>query len=606
MTISTTKPAGKRSLGLVLFSLPFSAAGIAMLWFLVVAPLIEWQDMQQWEPVPATVLSAQLVEHHDSDGGTTYRAEARYRYSYGGNDYEHDRVAVQGGSDNIGSFQQDLAHGLERAAANGDVYIVYVNPHDPQDSVANRELRGGQMAMLAVFGGIFTAVGLGLFFFALRRREGGDTGAASAQSPWLARSEWSSPEIRSKAGPGAIIAWVFAIVWCAISGMATVFAIDEFLSDGGKAALFVLLFDAIGVLLLAWAIHATLAARRFGELVLRLDPHPGSIGGDVGGMIDLPIPHDPARTFRVSLACMHVYVRRSGKERETKHDPVWSDTRDFFAERSPDGNSRLHFRFIVPDSLPQSAAPDSDYHEWTLQFECALPGVDLSRDFTVPVFATAQKSLVAPRVQESQAESLAHLEALMNLEQIPGGISLDFRAGRSIGGALAVLAFGLLFSAVPVLIGMLADDIPLFVKSMFVGIFGLVGGGCVAGGLWMLGNRLQVFIDGMEARTRRSLFGIPVRERACPRASVAGIVAVRGGTMTAGSKVTVFYALELKLSDGRTVAIGDGFRGYGEAERAAGAIGTWTRLPFLGEHDRHAAFAARKQAWLQARSKRDE
>ncbi len=587
---------GKRNIVLALFGLPFAGAGLAVLWFFVISSLLEWKDIQQWEPTPAKILSAQLVESRSSKGSIMYRAEARYRYSYGGNDYISDRVAIQGGSDNIGSFQQDLAQALESAANNEEPYIVYVNPRAPDEAVANRELRSGQMALLAVFGGIFSAVGLGLIVFGLLRRGDGDTGFSDSNAPWLSRSEWSSPEIRSKAGAGAIFAWVFAGFWCVISGVATVFAVDEFLTKGNQAALFVLLFDAVGILLLAWAIHATISARRFGELVLQLDPHPGSIGGDVGGMIDVPIDHDPARAITVSLTCLHVYVRGSGKNRETRRDPVWSDTRYFLGEISPQSQTRVNFRFAVPDGLPVSSAPGSDYHEWVLRVECALPGVDLSREFSIPVFATAQKMRLASRVRESQAESLAHLESLMNLEQTPGGISLDFRAGRNIGSAVAVFIFGVIFTAVPVLMWLYGNDIPALIKVIFLGIFGLIGVGCMAGGFWMLGNRLQVFFDSAGVRIKRTLFGIPVSERVVARESIAGLVAARGGSMTVGSKVTVFYGLALKLTDGSTKDIGDGLRGYGEAERAAGVIASYTRFAFLGEHDRRAAFKARKQA----------
>lgn len=588
---------GKRQWVLAPFGLPFAGAGLAMLWFLVVAPLQEWRDARNWEPVAAQVLSAELVENRDSDGAT-YRAAASYRYTYGGNDYQNDRVALQGGSDNMGSFQQDLAAELQRAAASGEPYTVYVNPRAPSQSVANRELRTGLLTILTVFGSIFAAVGIGLIVFGLRARDAGSTGIAAVSEPWRERTEWASPEIRTSAGRGALVLWAVALFWCGISGVATVAAWDEVVHKGNYPALLVLLFDLVGIGLLWWAIHATIAARRFGELVLRLDPHPGSIGGDVGGMIDLPIAPDPDRAVAMTLSCQHVYTRRSGKNTETKRDALWSDSRHFLVEPTMDGRSRVHFAFAVPEGLPVSSPASGDYHEWTLALDCALPGVDLSRSFTIPVFATATKTRLASRVRESQAESLAHLETLMNLAQIAGGIALDFRAGRHWRGGVGVAAFGSLFAAVPAFMWY-ADDVPLLFLLLFGGVFGLVGLACIAGGLWMAGNRLQVEIDTAEVRIQRDLCGVRVHQRATPRADIAGIVCTRESTVTAGNKVTVYYALALKLLDGSAMAIGDGFRGYGEAGRAAAAIGTYTGLPFLGEHDKRTAFAARKQAWLE-------
>lgn len=599
MDISTMNRTGKRSWGLALFGLPFAGAGLAVLWFLALSPLLEWHGMRDWTPVEAQLLEAQLLTHTDSDGSDTYRATARYRYRYDGNDYSNDRVAVQGGADNIGDFQQTLGATLEQALARSQSITVFVNPAAPQQAVINRELRTGFMAMAGVFGLIFAGVGVGLIVFALRTRSG-DTGVVDAVAPWRERTEWNSPEIRSRAGAGLVFIWIFTLIWCGMTAVATVAAFQEIVGKGNQAAWLVLLFDLAGVGLLAWAIHATISARKFGELVLRLDPHPGSIGGDVGGMIDLPVTHDPALTVAMTLSCTRIYTRRSGKNSETARDAVWSDSRQFFTEVAADGSSRLHFCFPVPSGLPVSGVPSSDYHEWKLDISCELPGVDLTRAFEIPVFATATKTRVASRVRESQTESLAHLETLMNLEQISDGIALDFHAGRHWRGGLGVMLFGALFAGVPVFMWYVADA-GMVLTLLFGGIFGLIGLVCIGAGLWMAGNRLRVEIDRVEVRIHRALFGIPVQQRAFPRDSLLGIVGSRNGSVTSGNQVTVYYDLSLKSADGTTLQIGDGFRGYGEATRAAGVIGTYTGLPFLGEQDRATAFAARKKAFLEQR-----
>lgn len=580
---------------LMLFGIPFAAVGLGLLAFKVVPDVAEWQAMKAWQPVPAQVLVAELQEHRGDDS-TTYEATGRYRYSYGGRDYESDRVALGSGADNLGDFQQDLAAQLQRAQGSGETVTAWVNPEQPAQAVINRELRLGQLAFFIAFGLVFAVVGIGVIAAGFFVR-GGSTGVVDAAQPWRSRKEWASPEIRAGGKGTAVAAWFIALIWCGISGIATVAGYDEFVNKQNTAALLVLLFDVVGIGLLYWAIHATLAARRFGELVLRLDPHPGSIGGDVGGMIDIPVAHSDQRAVAMTLTCMHVYTRRSGKNSETRRDALWSDTRYFFGEPTMDGKSRVHFAFAVPDGLPVSTAADNDYHEWTLSLACELPGVDLSRSFEIPVFATAAKTRLLSRVRESQEESLAHLETLMNLQQIAGGVSMDYRAGRHWQGGLGIILFGLVFGAVPVFM-FYVDDMAGFAPVMFGVIFGLVALACVAGGLWMLGNRLQVAIDETGLRLQRHLFGVPVQTLTVPRHDLAGIHAVRAGSATSGSKVTVYYSLQLKLNDGSLHGIGDGFRGYGEAGRAAEAIAAFTRLDFLGEADKGAAFAARKAAFL--------
>lgn len=590
---------GKRSWVLVLFGLPFAAIGLGVLGFAVVPDVLEWQAMKAWEPVQAEVLAAELEVHSGSDS-TTYEATGRYRYAWQGETYENDRVALGSGADNVGDFQQDLARQLERALADGEPVTVWVDPAQPQSSVVNRELRTGLLAMLVVFGLIFALVGLGLMGAGLFMRDG-STGVVSESEPWRGRKEWASPEIRAGGKGTAVFAWLFAILWCAVSGVATVFALDEVLEKQNYPALFVLLFPLVGIGLLVWAVRATLSARKFGELVLRLDPHPGSIGGDVGGMIDVPLPYEDRRAVALSLVCQRVYVTRSGKNRETRRDAVWADTRHFFGEPAINGTTRVHFRFPVPAELPPSSQPDNDYHEWKLDIECEVPGVDLSRSFEIPVFATAQITRVASRVRESQEESLAHLEALMNLQQIPGGVSMEYRAGRSWKGGLGVFVFGLLFCIVPGYM-LYTDEVPAFVRLLFGGIFGFVALICMAAGVWMAGNGLRVEIDEVSARMRRRLFGFPVQEREIPRIDIDGIVAIRGGSSTVGNKVTVHYSLAVKAKDGQTREIGDGFRGFGEAERAGQSVAAFTRLPFLGEASKGSAFAARKAAYLAGKS----
>ncbi len=568
-------------LWLMLFGLPFAAVGVGVLGWLVLPALLDWHAMKSWVPVEAEVLAAELEVHRGD--GTTYSVSARYRYEYAANTWENDRVAIMEGSDNLGDFHQALAARLESARDTGRTVTVYVDPHAPANAVIVRDLRGGQVTFLSLFGLLFAAVGIGVMTFGFvsgRRREAVES-VADSQRPWLARSEWAQPVVRSAARSGVVVAWVFALFWCGISGTATVAAWDD-IAGGDRGALFILLFDGIGVALLAWAVHATLSARRFGELALALDPHPGAIGGDVGGYVDLPLPFDATRAIEVTLSCVRVYTRRSGNKSETRRDPVYSDTRHFLGEPAPDGGTRLHFRFTVPEGLPVSSPPSSDHHAWAIDLACALPGVDLARRFDIPVFATGQKMAQGARVRESQEAALARLETHMNLAQVPGGITLDFRAGRDVRGALLMALFGAVFGAVPVFL-LTSGKASGFPEVLIVGVFALVGAGLLAVGVWTLGNALQVRIDDGGADVRRFLFGVPVSKQQVPRGNITGVAAVRGGSMTSGNKVTVFYRLALRRTDGKDLVIGDGFRGFGEAQRAAEAIGTFTRLPFLGE-----------------------
>lgn len=65
------------------------------------------------------------------------------------------------------------------------------------------------------------------------------------------------------------------------------------------------MFPLVGIGLLIWAIRTTLEWRRFGQTLLTLDPYPGSIGGHVGGFIEVPIRFLETQIFKLDLLCVH-------------------------------------------------------------------------------------------------------------------------------------------------------------------------------------------------------------------------------------------------------------------------------------------------------------
>ena len=82
-------------------------------------------------------------------------------------------------------------------------------------------------------------------------------------------------------------AWAFAIFWNAISAVTPFIAYREVVSNDNYIALVALLFPLVGIGLLIWALRRTFEWRRFGPAPVTLDPFPGSIGGHVGGTVDI-------------------------------------------------------------------------------------------------------------------------------------------------------------------------------------------------------------------------------------------------------------------------------------------------------------------------------
>lgn len=150
-----------------LFALPFAAVGVGMLLLSVLPTLYDWSRMQFWQPVNATLLAASLNSSRSSKS-TSYHVTARYRYTVAGREYEGDRVAISGGGDNVGDFQETLGERLEQALRDGQPVQVWVNPSQPADAVIDRSLRAGLLAFKMVFVVLFGGVGVGLLVFVLR------------------------------------------------------------------------------------------------------------------------------------------------------------------------------------------------------------------------------------------------------------------------------------------------------------------------------------------------------------------------------------------------------------------------------------------------------
>ncbi|WP_306554845.1 DUF3592 domain-containing protein [Acidovorax sp.] len=135
---------------LALFAMPFAAAGIGIFWFMVASPLVDWARMQTWNQVPAVVESATLQSHHPSKGGTTHSVSVRYRYVVEGGAYTGQRAAIHERADNIGHFQEELGRRLQGLQRTGKAVPVWVNPRNPAESIVDRSLRPGLIALALV------------------------------------------------------------------------------------------------------------------------------------------------------------------------------------------------------------------------------------------------------------------------------------------------------------------------------------------------------------------------------------------------------------------------------------------------------------------------
>ncbi len=348
----------KGKIFLFLFALPFFGVGVWM-GYSIVANLNEAWQMKQWAPEQATLRRAGYETHSGSDS-TTYEAYAEYSYEFAGRMYSNDRVGISGGSDNIGNYQQDMGRVLSSAMNRGESITVYVDPENPSDSIIDRTVRWGMIGFKSIFFFVFGGVGLGLIIAVFRSPKEKDLDdPIYRDAPWLANDKWQTAEIRSGSRTAMWGGWALAAFWNLISAPLPFVIYTEVTEKDNLFALIGLLFPLVGIGLITWAMKSTLEWRRFGPAPVTLDPFPGSIGGHVGGTIDVNLPYDANTEIKLTLTSLHSYVSGSGKNRSRNESAEWQDTQ--VAHLSPGTKgSRLSFRFDVPENLQQSDATQSE------------------------------------------------------------------------------------------------------------------------------------------------------------------------------------------------------------------------------------------------------
>ncbi len=564
---------------LFLFAIPFAGFGVFML-LMISSELRDAYAMRDWQPVQAQLMTAGYETRTDEDG-QTWLAYATYKYAWHTQTYTGDRVAIASGADNIGSYQKTLGNRLADALARGETVTVYVDPASPSSSVIDRSPRWGLLAFKSIFVFVFGGVGFGLMAFTIRAPKPKDPEEPQfTDAPWLMNDAWQGDAIRSSSKAAMWGAWAFAILWNLISMPLPFLLVEEITEKENYAALIGLVFPVVGLGLLYWAISRTREWRRFGPTPLSLDPFPGAIGGHVGGSIDLNVPFTGAARYQLTLTNLLSYESGSGDNRSRKEKAHWQDRRLAHAEPGPRG-TRIVFRFDVPDELsPSDAAQDKDdYTIWRLNLSAELDGRDLDRDWEIPVYPTGarsqsidERSVEVARTAQASVDD-AVVQKRVQVRHTPTGKSLYYPMGRNaMSSVMGVLAGGFFAGA-----GwwLLLSEGALFMGS----IFSLVGWVIVLSALYMLGNSLEVYQDGILLHSKRRWLGLPIGHKTLHRNAFYRFEKSSGMQTQSGNKHTFLYSVDAIGASAEQIRLGEGFRGDSEADAGIRLIARELGLP---------------------------
>lgn len=594
-----------------LFGLAFAIPGFFVLY---IGLSMAWRSLEAhgWDPVQATILSADLVTSSGGDS-TTYRVQATYEYRVFGERYESDAVTLSTGSDNIGSFHQDAYRELARYRDSGDAFTAWVDPDEPSRSVLYRNLRWGLFAFTVIFGLVFSLVGCGVMAAVIwgSRLQGRHDSARAdkPEEPWKWREDWKTGRITSTSRPMTWFVTGFAVLWSLISAPAALFVPEE-IANGNQMAWLALIFPLVGLGLLSWAGYLWAQRFKFGESTLELNTLPAQLGSRLTGRINTSTRLPSDAPVRLTLTCV-----RSERRGDNRTDRVlWQDSRPLHRgsiSPGPRGTS-VPVDIQIPRGVGPSSDPDAtDPVRWMLEVNVDLQGVDYAADFEVPVFGTASASAGDSAANDDDAHVQSAFDGDVHIQPpfgAAGDVLDDGRALESAGDGSPADELQLVGSRAPTPAelrghGVTVDSAPTggvrytFARARNKGVaisltlFETVWLGAVwllfrADGPWLMrilfvffGVLLLWFVFELwlaryvievrpdRVRFKRQMLG-PGRWREMPRDEIAAIAPVRG--MQSGTKL--YYRIQLTTTGDKDHIVATGLESLWLAQHLSAAL----------------------------------
>jgi hypothetical protein len=426
-------------------------------------------------------------------------------------------------------------------------------------------IRGNWKAgpFITLFGLVFAAIGFGLMYAIVRARKQAareeQTRAQNPDSPWLWREDWARGRITSSSKGAMIGAWIFAGFWNLVS-WPVVFALPKELAKGNHAIWIGLIFPAVGICLLVWAIRATIRWRKFGESVFEMASVPGVIGGALTGTIRPGQGLRLMQEFRIKISSVHRYTTGSGKNRSTHENVLWQDERKV----SSDFNGLIPISIAIPADSRESEGNDANNCIlWRLEATADVPGVDYAAQFEVPVFRVALTPEQAAAAAAAQSQRQAALAAYQRPANSPirvrpalhGGTEFLFPPCRNPGAALGLTVFTMIWTAS--IAFMVWKKAPIFFPIVF-GLFELL----------LLYALFQMWFGVTHVLIRSGRIEISRRALGFGHANTVTadeISEIRTSPgMTAGK--TVYHDIQVHCHNGRKLAAGDAIKDRMEAE----------------------------------------
>ena len=430
----------------------------------------------------------------------------------------------------------------------------------------------GSNVPLFIFGGFFVVMALAVVFSVVRglRKLSKPADAVPPpreEKPWLKRADWAAGRVKSSNKLAAAVLWGFALLWNAISWTVAFAALPRELHKGNHAALIVLLFPLVGIFLIALAVRATLAWRRFGQCFFEMAAVPGALGGTLEGLIQVSTRLQLEHGLHLKLSCIRRTVSGSGNNRSTQEIILWQDEKVFKPEAclpEPEpGHSGIPVFFKLPAEQPECFAHGNEAIIWRLEAKAKMSGPNFAAAFEVPVFKVAGTAVAGEADEPDPTDSLEMpIEELRRDEHSkiqvtdgPGGREFYFPAARNLGMTVGLTAFFLVWSGI--FYALLHSSAPVLFPIVWGVTDALVGWGCF--NLWFKSSRVTVDSTGVRAVNRWLLF---TRARSFDAAEVERLETKVG--MTSGNQA--YQDLKLITRAGQKITVAGSVANKPEAD----------------------------------------
>ncbi|CAN7304456.1 DUF3592 domain-containing protein [Acidovorax sp. LjRoot129] len=355
-----------------------------------------WQ-VRSWQPVPARVLSAEVRQRSDSEGGTTYEVQARYRYQFSGASHDGARVGLEppGHSDSDHDWHQQWHRRLQTAQAANQSITVRVNPRNPTQALIDPAVRWQLQIFRVPFALVFTGVGVAaawVFVLVLLGR-----GNVFGMGPTTTEGRSAQPaQPKSSLHGTAAAAWFFTFFWCGIAFPMAAMVWSQKAAPGWAKG-FISIFVMVGVVLLYVTVVQTRKVWQYRGSAFTARPRQPQAGAVVQTTLQLPAravaqaPVQPQRydsadaakqPLRLQLAQYRVDESSSGSP-ERRVQVVDGAT---VLQPTSEGGVQLVAQFEVPpDAAAHGALRSRERVDWRVELLDAAGAVELS--YPLPVQA---------------------------------------------------------------------------------------------------------------------------------------------------------------------------------------------------------------------------